>query len=150
MLHWGKYLARGIHDSANIEDNNAKLFQKIERVLQRKWCLCPFSSKIAVQFLQSRLSRDGGSDRLKRVVNLILDMVNETKKTQRSINEAQLDWQSGCPNIVRGLRAIPIWDTAQFPWIKDLEAACPSILSELMSLKVIDMRMNMFVCEVIQ
>jgi aspartate beta-hydroxylase len=33
----------------------------------------------------------------------------------------QQQWQKGCPNLIPGLRASPVWDTSEFPWIRDLE-----------------------------
>ncbi len=36
---------------------------------------------------------------------------------------------------MRGLRADPVWDTDQFPWVKALEAACPAVAKELLDLK---------------
>eukprot|EP00596_Hydrurales_sp_CCMP1899_P008662 CAMPEP_0119053306 /NCGR_PEP_ID=MMETSP1177-20130426/74348_1 /TAXON_ID=2985 /ORGANISM="Ochromonas sp, Strain CCMP1899" /LENGTH=365 /DNA_ID=CAMNT_0007033229 /DNA_START=291 /DNA_END=1391 /DNA_ORIENTATION=- len=70
-----------------------------------------------------------------RVVGYTLDVVNDRRQKDKFIVGSPHDWQRGCPNIIRGLRAFPFWDTDEFPWIKKLEAACSGICSELLDLK---------------
>ncbi|CDW82783.1 aspartyl asparaginyl beta-hydroxylase family protein [Stylonychia lemnae] len=42
------------------------------------------------------------------------------------------DQQSGCKNIIPGLRGIPLWRTDEFPWIKELEQHSDTIKQELL------------------
>lgn len=44
-------------------------------------------------------------------------------------------WQKGCPGIVPGLAAIPIWKNAVFAWMETLIAAYPVIKKECLALK---------------
>eukprot|EP00164_Ancoracysta_twista_P009761 GFYU01014525.1.p1 GENE.GFYU01014525.1~~GFYU01014525.1.p1 ORF type:complete len:368 (-),score=108.77 GFYU01014525.1:52-1155(-) len=44
-------------------------------------------------------------------------------------------FQAGCPDIIPGLSAKNFWDTAQFEWVKELEAAHSDIVEELMTLR---------------
>ena len=43
--------------------------------------------------------------------------------------------QKGCPNIIPGLKAIPVWDNSEFPWINKLESCYPQIKQEFMRLR---------------
>ncbi len=43
--------------------------------------------------------------------------------------------QRGCPEIIPGLRAMPWWDSAEFPWLAELEALYPVIREELLELR---------------
>ena len=111
----------------------------IERVFVHMG-LSRFSARIALQYLISRLKRPGGLDRLKRAVDFLLDTLNQTRQTTPTTETTTettttKDWQSGCPNRVRGLRAHPLWDTSEFPWIQTLEASIPAIVTELEALK---------------
>ena len=152
-----------------------KLSAQIERVFISMG-LSRFSSRIALQYLVSRFKRPGGFERLRRVVDYLLDTLNRTPRskmtetsspssssssaaspstpavvpppqaaaatatatatdstTEPPAGDKQVvrNWQEGCPNIVRGLRAHPIWNTDEFPWIKALEALYPVIALEL-------------------
>lgn len=169
MTSWGGYLAFGCHDKSLIknEENVVKeeslnntdhadnvdaapmsshLFQKLEHAFRTKLCLSPFSSRMAIQFLHSRLTLPDGPVRFKRVVSYVLDALSTTDTdTQKGTqNEAKkgtasaaslIDWQAGCPNVIKGLRAHPIWDTAEFPWVRKLEECSSGICKELMALR---------------
>lgn len=161
MASWGAYLAFGCRDESSnktdelskkteCRDEDAaplsnKLFQKLEHAFRTKLCLSPFSSRMAIQFLHSRLSLPDGPIRFKRVVSYVLDALSNTDKADKDTNKeahegnsslaSAIDWQSGCPNVIKGLRAIPIWDTSEFPWISILEECSQGICSELMALR---------------
>ena len=113
---------------------DSEVFSKIERAFRAELCLSPFSSKIALQYFRSRLSDQDVSADFSRVTGYVLDMINKRPVNRRS-NVTPCAGQIGCPNIIRGLRAIPIWDTRELPWIRMLEAAGPAIYIELMALR---------------
>jgi aspartate beta-hydroxylase len=128
------------------EDAVTKLAAQVERVFVHMG-LSRFSSRIALQYLVSRLNAPGGLDRMRRAVDFMVDGLNRAPRrplvppaaaaaaAAGDGGEGVVDWQAGCPNLVRGLRAQPVWDTAEFPWIAALEAACPAIVAELEALK---------------
>lgn len=44
-------------------------------------------------------------------------------------------WQKGCPELMEGLRSIPIWDTKNLPWVKLVEENFEAIRSELLQIR---------------
>lgn len=113
---------------------DSAVLSTIERVFRAELCLSPFSSRIAVQYLRIRLSDENVSADFSRVTGYLLDMVNKHSANVRS-SVTPSAGQIGCPNVIRGLRAIPIWDTRELPWVRVLEAAGPAICDELMALR---------------
>lgn len=118
-------------ETEKILDSDQKLFEKIELMFQRELCLTKFSSHIAIHYLQSRISRENGPMEFKRVMGYLFQILNNNKQNHCDVIDSSIDgsnlWQSGCPNVIRGLRASPFWNTNEFPWIKNLEAAGPDI-----------------------
>jgi hypothetical protein len=45
--------------------------------------------------------------------------------------------QCGCPGLIPGLRAIPLWDTSseEFSWVRELEKCFPIIKDEFIQLR---------------
>lgn len=117
--------------TVTIADSN--FFEKLENSLSKELCISQFSSKVAVQFLKTRICDDSNSSSFQRIIGFMLDIVNDVN--HRRSGQSHIGGQSGCPNIIRGLRACPIWDTSLFPWIMALEIAAPAICSELMALR---------------
>ena len=150
MNGWGSYLAFGCPQevshptiefrlaqtaSSQTTKSNEILFDRMEDLFMKKLCLSKFSSRIAVEFLRSRLGADDGPIRLKRLLGYVLDVLNNSNQKAGPPKIVQANWQSGCPNIIKALRACPIWNTNEFPWIRILEGASAEICLELMSLK---------------
>jgi len=44
-------------------------------------------------------------------------------------------WQSGCPELLTGLRARPVWETAELPWLRHFEERAGEIRAELLALR---------------
>lgn len=118
--------------SQEVMASDSDFFIRIETAFRTELCLSPFSSKIAVQYLRSRLSDESVTADFSRVTGYVLDMIN--KQSLRS-HATYCAGQMGCPNIIKGLRATPIWDTRELPWVRMLEAAGPAISVELMALR---------------
>ena len=150
MNGWGAYLAFGCSNeysrppignrlaqtiSSQTTESNEMLFDRMEDSFMKKLCLSKFSSRIAVEFLRSRLCADDGPIRLKRLLGYVLDVLNNSNKKAAFPKIVQANWQCGCPNIIKGLRACPIWNTSEFPWIRILEGASAGIYLELMALR---------------
>ena len=135
MTDSGKHLAAGCNPDLESNNHDSIFLEKIEYAFVTELCLSPFSSRMAVQFLKSRMSREGASTTFKRVIGFVLDIVNKTSRKKEKFIDSSIDWQSGCPNVIRNLRASPFWNTVEFPWIKNLEEASPSISMELMGLR---------------
>jgi hypothetical protein len=66
---------------------------------------------------------DGGKERMRHVVDYILSFINVQRGDKATASGSSYPgrWQSGCPNIIPGLRACPFWDRDEFPWLSDLE-----------------------------
>jgi hypothetical protein len=135
MTSCGQNLAVGYNPDLGSNNQDSIFLEKIECAFMTELCLSPFSSRMAVQFLRSRLSLEGASTTFKRVIGYVLDIVNKTSHKKEKLTDSSINWQSGCPNVIRDLRASPFWDTTEFPWIKNLEEASPSISVELMGLR---------------
>lgn len=118
-----------------IAASDLKFFEKLESSLGKELCISQFSSKVAVQFLKARICDNSDSTRFQRVIGYVLDILNGTSHRKFDQNVTHVGGQSGCPNIIRGLRANPVWDTSLFPWIKAFEAAGPAICAELIALR---------------
>lgn len=135
MMNSGEYQADGCCPDLERNNQDSIFLEKIECAFMTELCLSPFSSRMAVQFLKSRLSQEGASITFKRVIGFILDIVNKTSHKNEKIIDSSINWQSGCPNVIKDLRACPLWNTAEFPWIKNLEEASSSICTELVGLR---------------
>lgn len=114
---------------------------RIERKLRElvhSWGLSRFSEEMAWRWLRKSLgAAEGvncndikGNDELERVRKWVLLQLNHVR-----LPADVSRWQVGCPEVIPGLRATPLWNNDAFPWIKHLEAAYPVIKSELLSLK---------------
>lgn len=110
---------------------------------------------------KSKLLDEGGSEKFKHVLPYMLSLINPKKTASHPVPSADTagdreargsgsagasiastrtssaddETQAGCPNIIPGLRAMPFWDTAEFPWIKKLESMHGAIKQEFISLR---------------
>lgn len=112
--------------------------------------------------LQSRLQR-GEYDKFRHVIAFLVDLLNQrnsgstntarkhTVESNKSDPTHEIRKDSGvddadtsdkknpsqmkCPQIVPGLRAYPFWDSAQFPWIQELESSYEDIKKEFLALR---------------
>ena len=118
-----------------------KSFARLEGALRKEFKsqgLSPFSSRVAIDFLRSKLALPGGHARFTRVVQYLLSLLNAAGRVrvQQVLSSSGVDVsQSGCPNIIPGLRAQPFWDTSAFPWVQELEASFPDIRDEFLALR---------------
>jgi aspartate beta-hydroxylase len=156
MISWPVYLARGCEAKTPLSTTAKSSCVKSDDLATRlgkmlaEMGLSRFSTSIAIQYLSSRLNDASGQgfERMKRVISYLLDELNQRSNTSRrkhssetTLDGAPIDWQRGCPNLISGLRAIPVWDhrsictEEEFPWLSSLEAAAPDVLEELNNLR---------------
>ena len=65
-----------------------------------------------------------------RAIGWIIEQINKTS------NKLDFpDFQRGCPQLVKGLRSQPFWDTSEFAWISRVEENFETIREELRSLE---------------
>ena len=124
------------NDYGNDDNDNDKttnvFFNRLEIVL-RGHGLTPFSSKIALAYIQKTMNKDNGNRCLARVMQYLLDKMNN--KQSNIVIDNAIDWQKGCPNRIPNLTSSPIWDKEQFSWVKILESSYCDIKSEFLSLR---------------
>ena len=103
--------------------------------------LTPFSGAVAVEYLKSQLTKEGGAERCARVMGFLLNRLNN--KHHLTHHSLVHPGQAGCPNIVPGLRANPLWGQGgagsvlreNFPWVALLEDNVGAIRDEFLALR---------------
>ncbi|KAL3673939.1 hypothetical protein V7S43_001626 [Phytophthora oleae] len=98
--------------------------------LVRSWGMSTFSERIALQWIQRFLGSDDDCDAFRRLRKWIVLQLNH-----RRIPEDCSKWQLGCPELIPMLRATPVWDCREFPWVQMLESNFKVIKEELLALK---------------
>lgn len=118
-----------------MESGGAEVERRL-RALVSSWGLSRFSEKIAVQWLLQSLGSEefrddgGGRDELQRLRKWVLLLLNGQRYAPGCS-----PWQIGCPEVIPGLRATPVWDCTEFPWVKLLEDNFTIIKDELLALR---------------
>ncbi|OWZ17620.1 Aspartyl/Asparaginyl beta-hydroxylase [Phytophthora megakarya] len=100
--------------------------------LVRSWGVSTFSERIALQWLERCLGSDDDCDVFCRLRKWLVLQLNQ-RRIPADCSHAQ--WQIGCPELIPLLRATPVWDCNEFPWVKTLESSAAVIKEELLSLK---------------
>lgn len=133
-MEWGQYLASGTVQQQK-EDEEVKkaryIFSKIEYFFSSIG-LSRFSSKIATSFFHTQLSKEDGSKKFSRVLTYIHE------KLMRAHSSPSNDLQRGCPNVFKGLTAMPIWSTSdpRLTWIQKLEDNFEMIRDEFLAARM--------------
>jgi aspartate beta-hydroxylase len=60
----------------------------------------------------------------------VLNLING-----RARGKPESPWQAGCPELLPGLRASPLWDPASLPWLRAFEEKADEIRGELLALR---------------
>ncbi|KAH7481870.1 hypothetical protein PRIC1_009664 [Phytophthora ramorum] len=118
-----KDMATQIVAMQDVHDVEAKL-----RELVRSWGVSTFSERIVLQWLDRFLGKDG--EDFRRLRKWIVMQLN-----QRRVPDECCEWQMGCPQVIPLLRATPVWDCGNFPWVETLESNYAVIKEELLALK---------------
>ena len=92
------------------------------------YALSPLAMAAARKWV--RLAADPSNKELERLRGWLLLRMNGSERAP-----PPSPWQSGCPEIVGGLRASPIWDASAFAWLRPFEEHAAEIRAELLALK---------------
>lgn len=118
------------------EEEEHQLFRRLRANLGSLG-LTPFSGTVAVEYLKAQLGKEGGPERLSRVVGHLLNLLNGKKPT-RALHQA------GCPNVIPNLTARSVWGQGSaslrdlFPWVALLEDNVDVIRDEFLNLRGTD------------
>ena len=117
-------------DSSDDEKDDAKgdaIMKKVESVLA-DYCITRLGMAAARKWV--RLMGDPKNEELARLRMWLLNRINGR---QRAPPESP--WQSGCPEIMAGLRAKPVWTSDDAPWLKPFEENFAAVRDELLALR---------------
>ncbi|KAF4143593.1 Aspartyl/Asparaginyl beta-hydroxylase [Phytophthora infestans] len=112
-----------------LDDDKHHIEEKL-RVLVRSWGVSTFSERIALQWIERSLGSDSDREAFRHLGKWIVLQLNQLR-----IPDDCSAWQVGCPELIPLLRAIPVWDCSEFPWVQTLERNFTVIKEELLSLK---------------
>ena len=109
------------------DEKNDAVWTKVEGVLA-EYGLTSLGMAAAKKWV--RLMGDPKNEELARIRQWLLMRVNG-----RTRAPPPTTWQAGCPEIFAGLRAKPVWDRADCPWVKPFEENFAAIRDELLALR---------------
>ena len=109
------------------DERQAEIWRRVQKVL-REYCLSPLALAACKKWV--REMADPSNEKLARLRSWLLNRINGRERAP-----PQSPWQSGCPEILAGLRAQPVWDTADLPWLRPFEENAAAIREELLALK---------------
>ena len=111
------------------DESTRKVWEKVNAVFE-EYHLSPFALVAARKWV--RLMGDPANKHLARVRDWLLLRIN-SKARAKPTNR----WQAGCPDIVPGLRAQPLWSLSDpgFEWLAELERNYDVIKNELLDLR---------------
>ena len=117
-------------DSDDDETNgmSSDLWKRIEAVLQ-DYALSRLGMAAAKKWV--KMMGDPKNKELDRLRGWMLNKVNGRNRAP-----PQSEWQSGCPEIFAGLRAKPVWDSNEAPFVKPFEENFEAIRDELLALRM--------------
>jgi len=105
-----------------------EVWRRVEVVL-REHCLSALAMAASRKWV--REMADPSNDTLARLRSWMLLRINGR---ERPVSPPS-PWQSGCPELLTGLRARPVWETAELPWLRPLEERAGEIRAELLALR---------------
>ena len=107
--------------------NTEKVFARLESLLAEEFGLSRFKRAVAKQYIKKAFTDDTQQ----------FECLREWLRKRLSNSKVQplSSWQRGCPQLFPKLRAKAFWNTSDFPWIKDIEAAFPQVQQELLGLR---------------
>jgi aspartate beta-hydroxylase len=116
-------------DSDEQDEETQKMWGKVNAVFE-EYHLSPIAMAAARKWV--RLMGDPSNKHLARVRDWMLLRIN-SKTRAKPTNR----WQAGCPDIMPGLRAQPLWSLSDpgFEWLAELERNYDVIKNELLELR---------------
>ena len=114
-------------DDYTEDPNEKRIWDRVQSVFE-SYALSPLAMAAARKWV--RLAADPSNKELERLRGWLLLRMNGSERAP-----PPSPWQSGCPEIVGGLRASPIWDASAFDWLRPFEEHAAEIRAELLALK---------------
>ena len=114
-------------DDYQEDPNEKRIWDRVQSVFE-SYALSPLAMAAARKWV--RLAADPSNKELERLRGWLLLRMNGSERAP-----PPSPWQSGCPEIVGGLRASPIWDASAFDWLRPFEEHAAEIRAELLALK---------------
>jgi hypothetical protein len=116
-------------DDDQEDEASVQLWLKVESVLE-EYHLSRFALAAAKRWV--RLMGDPDNSHLERIKGWLLLKINNRMRAKPSN-----DWQSGCPEIIAGLRALPFWEVEapEMQWLREVEACYDDVRDELLQLR---------------
>lgn len=108
-------------------EHEKDVWKRVEGVL-REYSLSPLVMVAARKWM--RQMADPSNETLARLRGWILLRVNGKLRAP-----PPSPWQSGCPEIIGGLRAQPVWPTDTVEWLRPFEENAAVIREELLALR---------------
>lgn len=123
-----------------MEDEDERFFSRLSAAMSA-FGLTPFSGSVAIGYLRAQLAKDAGAETCARVMAFLLNRLN--RKHHLAHRSLVHPGQMGCPNILPGLRAQPIWGKGgpgsllreAFPWVALFEDNVDIIRREFLALR---------------
>mmetsp|Transcript_13318 Transcript_13318/g.25037 ORF Transcript_13318/g.25037 Transcript_13318/m.25037 type:complete len:249 (+) Transcript_13318:1993-2739(+) len=109
------------------EQKEQRVMDKLSKLLD-EYLLSPLQRAACMKFIRDKVANPE-DDSVVRLRQWLL------KKVNGQIILPVHDRQRGCPEIIPGIRALPWWDTAEFPWVAEIEEAHEAIKQELLNLR---------------
>ena len=114
-------------DDEPTDERQAWLWQKMEGVL-KEYSLSPLVMVAARKWLR-QMAEPSRTD-LARLRDWMVLRVNGKLRAPPLSS-----WQSGCPEILPGLRANPVWEASGLEWLRPFEENAAAIREELLALR---------------
>ena len=116
-------------DSDDEADEFKALWAKVVDVLE-EYHLSRFALAAAKRWV--RLMGNPANTHLERIKGWLLLKINKRARAKPSS-----EWQSGCPDIFPGLRALPFWEVSmpEMQWVREVEASFADVREELLQLR---------------
>ncbi|KAL1525974.1 hypothetical protein AB1Y20_020800 [Prymnesium parvum] len=108
-------------------EHEVEVWKKVNGVWD-EYCLSPLVRIAAQKWV--RQMADPQNKELERLRGwLLLKLNGKTRAPPPS------QWQRGCPEILAGLRGMPLWPSARLPWLQPFEENFAAIRRELLALR---------------
>lgn len=104
-----------------------KVWGRLDELLQ-SYRLSNFGMVIAKKWL--RRIADPSLPQFDRLRPWLLNLINGRLRAR-----PESPWQAGCPEILPKLRAQPVWDASELPWLRAFEEHACDIREELLALR---------------
>ena len=110
-----------------VSEESKDMWKRVDAVLQ-EFALSRLGMAAAHKWV--RMLGDPKNEELSRLRQWMLMRINGKRRAS-----PPSPWQAGCPEIFAGLRAKPLWDAKDVPWLRTFEEHFAEIRDELLALR---------------